>query len=212
MAKSDAEICNTALQRVGITLGIESLTQRVKEAIVCALVYEMVRGKVLTEAQWPFARRYQLLNLSGAPPLKWRYRYVYPNDCLQVRGIFPGDMAGNGGEVDPALLRSYIQQYPTPYEIVTDENGDMTICTDLPTAAIEFTANVTNPARYSARFASAFAWALAAEITLPLARDVNYMKNALYMYDRELGQAIAAAFNESTREKDPESIFVRERF
>jgi hypothetical protein len=208
MAASDAEICNIALQRVGVTLTIDTLGQRVKEAIVCNLIYATTREKVLTDGHWPFARKYQPLNLSGVAPLKWKYRYVYPNDCLAVRGIFPDLGAG----VDPAIVREYARQHRTPFEIVLDDNDDMTICTDLADASIEFTRNVTNPARLDAQFVSAFAWAIAAEIALPLSRDVKYMQNALSMYDREIGQAMAKALNEEGRQEDPESEFVRERY
>lgn len=208
MARSDAEICNVALQRVGVTLTIDSLTQRVKEAIVCNLIYSSTREKVLTDGHWPFARKYQLLNLSGTAPLKWKYRYVYPNDCLAVRGIFPDLGAG----VDPSIFRAYAQQYPTPFEIVVDDNGDKTICTDLQDAAIEYTLNVTNPMRFDAAFSSALAWAVAAEIAVPLSRDAKYMNNAVAMYDREVNAAAAKALNEEGREPDPPSSFERERW
>lgn len=208
MAKSDAEICNTALQRVGVSLTIDSLGQRVKEAAVCNQVYSMTREKVLTDGLWPFARKYQLLNLSGTAPLKWKYRYVYPNDCLGVRGIFPDLGAG----VEPYIFREYQRQNPTPYELVLDDNGDRTICTDLPDAAIEYTMDVTNPMRFDAKFVSAFAWAIAAEIALPLARDPKYMQNALSMYRLEIGQALASALNEEGRPEESESEFVRGRW
>lgn len=208
MAKSDAEICNVALQRVGVTLTIDSLTQRVKEAIVCNLIYQMTREKVLVDGHWPFARKYQLLNLAGTPPLKWKYRYVYPNDCLAVRGIFPDLGAGT----DPAVFRAYARQYPTAYEIVLDENDNKTICTDLADAAIEYTKNVTNPMRFDAPFSSAFSWAVAAEIAVPLSRDAKYMNNAVAMYGREVDIAAAKALNEEGREQDPPSEFERERW
>lgn len=209
MAKSDAEICNTALQRVGVTQTIDSLTQRVKEAAVCNLVYSMTREKVLTDGRWPFARKYQVLALSGeAAPINWRYRYVYPNDCLSVRSIFPNLGAGS----DPDVTREYRRQNPTAFEIVLDANGDRTICTDLPDAVLEYTMNITNPMRFDARFSSAFAWAIASEIALPLARDAKYMQNALSMYQIEIGQALAAALNEESKPEESESEFVRGRW
>lgn len=207
MARSEAEICNLALQRVGSTIGIERLDQRSAEAIVCNAVYETVRDRVLSAAPWPFARRIELLNLSGNSAQTWLYRYTYPANCAAVRKIFPQLESGD----DPAVLRRRIAESRIPYEIIGDENDNPTICTDLPNAAVEFTAIVTNPTRYDAKFTSAFAWALAGEIALPLAKGVDYSKNALFMYDREINEALAKALNEEKKQDDPESEFVRAR-
>lgn len=209
MAQSDAEICNTALQRVGVTMTIDTLGQRVKEAMVCNQIYSLTRDRVLSAIAWPFCRKYQVLNLdSQAAPAKWGYRYIYPNDCLAVRAIFPDFGAGS----DPYVVRNTPRQFVIPHEIVVNDAGDMTLCCDMPNAILEYTVRVTNPARFDAPFESAFAWAIAAEIALPLARDPKYSQNAGAMYRQELFEAAAKAKNEERREADPESEFVRERY
>lgn len=206
MAKSDAEIGNIALQRVGVTLTIDNLDERTKEASVLNKVFKTVREKALADANWPFARKYQLLNQSGTVPSKWKYAFAYPNDCLAVRSIFP---VFTGSE--PAAVRRWINENKLPFEIITDSSGDKFICCDQPAVEIEMTVNVTNCSRFSSAFDSMFAWGLAAEIALPLARDVKYSQNAFQMYGLEKQTAQAQSFNEQVNDDIPESEFVRER-
>lgn len=207
MARSDAEIGNLALQRVGVTLTIDRLDERTKEASVLNKVFATVREKVLADANWPFARKYQDLNRSGTAPAKWKYSFAYPNDCLAVRTIFPTFQAG----AESRAVRKYINENKTPYEIVIDDNENKFICCDQPAVTIEMTVNITNPSRFDSKFASMFAWGLAGEIALPLARDVKYAQNAFSMYGTEKLEAQAASFSEQVNDENPESEFVRER-
>jgi hypothetical protein len=209
MARDEAQICNTALSRIGVTTKITSLDNpRTKEAIELAQVYEEVRDRVLAAAHWPFARKSVRLQQSGETPEKWAYRYEYPNDCLAVRFIFPPIGAGRS----PQSFRQSLQEIKTPYEIALSEDDSLTLCTDLgPEAVLEYTKRVTNPARFDALFASALAWALAAEVALPLAKTVDYAQNAIKAYDLVVAQATAKALNEEVRQDPPDSEFVRAR-
>ena len=204
MAKSDISICNTALQRIGVTATIDSLDQRILEASVCNQVYEMTRKKVLTETPFPFSRKFALLALSGSTPLKWKFRYVYPNDCLQIRSIFPN--IGSG--YDPITLRRVAKEYKHPYELAVDDGDEMTILTDIEDAIIEYSIDISNPKRFNTAFESMLAWAIAGEIALPLSRDVKYAQNAFSMYEKEKNEAHAAALNEESNEPPQESEFV----
>lgn len=204
MAKSEVEICNIALQRVGVTATIDSMNQRIKEALVCNTVYDMVREKTLKDSMFPFSRKYSLLNLSGTAPIKWKFRYVYPTDCLAIRSIFP-DL---GSGYDPVVFRRVSREAKLPYEIVTDDTGEKTIVTDVENAAIEYTVNVTNPVRFDSAFVSMFAWGMAGEIALPLSRDVKYAQNAFAMYEKEKNESIASAMNEEVTDTQPESEFI----
>lgn len=207
MAKSVEEICNLALQRVGVTQTIDSIEQRVKEAMVCNACYDTVREKALKDAPFPFSRKYSLLARSGTDPIKWKYRYVYPNDCLAIRYLFPTlDAAFTVSEI-----REVARRFKHPYEIAIDETGEKTILTDIEDAAIEYTANIDNPKRFDASFVSFLAWGVAGEIALPLSRDIAFAQNAFTMYEREMNAAIAAALNEETIDEQPESEFVTTR-
>jgi hypothetical protein len=207
MATSIEAICNLALQRVGVTQTIDRIDQRVKEAMVCKTSYDVVREKALKDAPFPFSRKYSLLARSGTDPIKWKYRYVYPNDCLALRYIFP--TLDNAYEVE--TIRKYARETKHAYEIAIDETGEKTILTDVEDAAVEYTVDVDNPKFFDASFVSFFAWGIAGEIALPLSRDVSFAQNAFSMYEKEMSMAIAAALNEETQEDQPESEFVLAR-
>lgn len=206
MAKDDVSICNLALLRIGVSVKIDSLTQRTKEAIELNAVYEEVRDRVLAAAPWPFARKVRNLQLTGDTPVKWKYRYEYPNDCVAIRAIYPPDSGFLSG-----IYRQYLQADRTPYELENDDDGYLTICTDIEKPIIEYTARITNPQRFDAKFTSAFAWLLATEIALPLAKSIDYSRNAADAYTREINEAIAKALNEEKKDAPIDSEFVRAR-
>jgi len=207
MAKDDVSIGNLTLSRIGITLKIDSFDQRVKEATELKNVFEETRDRVLSAAPWPFARKLETLQLTGATPLKWAYRYQYPNNCIAVRAIHPPIGAGMSKE----SYRRSLSQNKIPFEVEIDNDDSQTICTDQENAIIEFTVRVTNPMRFNASFTSCFAWALAAEVALPLAKGIDYAKNAAAAYEKELLEASARAFNEELTPEPPDSEFVRAR-
>lgn len=207
MAKDDISICNTALSRIGVTTKIASLTERTKEAIELNSVFEEVRDRVISAAPWPFARRIIALQKTGATPFRWKYRYEYPSDCIAIRNILPPMPAGS----TPELYRRWLAESKVAYEIEADDNDYQTIVTDQDLAVIEYTKRVINPLRYSAKFTGAFAWALAAEVALPLAKTIDHSRNAAAAYEKEIREAIADARNQQHQEEPADSEFVRAR-
>jgi hypothetical protein len=205
--KSEVDLCNLALFRIGVTTTIASLTERSKEAIVCNGVYAMVRDKTLEAVPWPFARKFADLQLTGDAPDRWAYRYQYPIDCLAVRAILPPVISG----LSQLEYRQWLQHYQVPYELVEGAEG-LTICTDREEANIEYTVQVTNPMRFSAKFTSTLAWAVAAEIAIPLAKGIDYAKNAAAMYEKELFETLAKMLNEEQRDDIPLSEFELARY
>ena len=206
MAKDDVSICNIALGRIGVTKKIASLSppDRTLEAIELANVYEEVRDRVLSAIRWPFARMTAALQKTGDTPYKWLYRYEYPNDCLDIRAIYPPQEAGSFAQ----SIRLEAATNPVRYELGLDENDALTICTDQDLAVIEYTARVTNPRQFNASFASALAWAIASEVALPLAKTIEHSEKAAKMYEKEIREAAAKALNEEKREDPPDSEFV----
>lgn len=203
----DVGICNLALSRIGVTVKIDSFDARSQEAIELKAVYELVRDRVLGAAPWPFAKRVDYLQKTGATPVRWAFRYEYPNDCVRVRAIYPPPPAGTR----PEQFRVWLRVNRVPYELELDETGAKTIVTDQDTAIIEYTKRIVDPSLFEAAFASTFAWGLAAEIALSLAKTVDHAKNAGAMYQQAVNEALAAALNEEVREDPPESEFVRAR-
>lgn len=202
----DTQIGNLTLSRIGISLKIASLDDRSKEAIELRNVFSLVRERVLEAAPWPFARKIVPLQKVGAQPYGFLYRYVYPNDCLAIRALLPPATAGQSAEA----FRQWVKTNPVRHEIQLDSDN-RTICTDQDLAFLEYTVRVTNPRLFSAKFVSAFAWALAMEVALPLAKTIDYSRNAGAQYEKELNEAIAAGLNEEKQDAPPDSEFVRAR-
>lgn len=208
MAKSEVDICNMALSRIGVTMQIQSLTERSKEAASANLIYEQTRDKVLAAYPWAFAKRTKVLQLTGTPPDRWAYRYEYPNDCIAVRHIYPSLTGSVGGQ----SLRLWLQQNRARYELYAGDNNNLTICTDQETAVVEYTARITNPLLFDSAFTSALGWALAAELALPLAKGIDYSRNAAAAYEKEVFEALSKSLNEEKKDDPPESEFIRARF
>lgn len=108
-------------------------------------------------------------------------------------------------------FRQWIKAYPVRFELGVDAADTRIILTDQDQAVAEYTARVTNPTLYTGKFTSVFAWALAAEIALPLAKTVEYSRNAAAMYEKELNEEIAKQMNEEKQDALPDSEFVRAR-
>lgn len=208
MAKSIVEICNIALARIGITMAITSLDERSKEAIQCKLFYEMVRDKVLGDAPWPFAHRTVLLQLTGEAPQRWAYSYQYPADCLRLNDVYPTLPTG----MPPDVFREWSKINRVPYELAAGDSDNQVIVTDQVDAVADYVIRVENTLRYDAAFSSALAWALAVELAVPLAKGIDYSRNALAQYTKEINEALAKNLNEEgAPEKDPESSYVQAR-
>lgn len=208
MARDDVSIANLALLRIGVTKKIASLQPpgQTQEAIVLIDLFDEVRDRVLAAAPWPFARKMINLQLTGDTPIRWKYRYEYPNDCVSLRALLPDIPAG----MTPEAFRLWQKANRVPYEL-EDSEGVTTICTDQETAVLEYTVRVTNPTRYDAVFTSAFAWALGAEAALPLAKTIEHSKNAAAAYNSVIADAIAKALNEEVTEREFVSEFERSR-
>lgn len=195
---SEVSICNMALARCGVTLFIESVGEASQQASVCNLFYVPVRDRVLQAWPWAFARKYVRLQELGSPPSCWRYRYHYPVDCLKLRRLVPAEERGQGAGV------------PVPFEIGEAEaSAARAILTDQEMAEAEYTARITDVTLFPESFTSALAWALAAEIAIPLTTDMNRAQLAQRMYAQALLEAGADTLNEGRTGEEPESDFIK---
>lgn len=196
MAFTEVQIANLALSRIGIARTISALTDSDQEAVTCNLWYAPLRDEVLTAYPWPFTQKYVTLGLVEEDPNDdWAYSYRYPSDCLIARRI----VTGNRNEaVQP------------PFTVAHDSTG-LLIYTDESDAVLLYTATFTDAARFSATFASALAWRLAAEIASPLAQRDDYRERAMREYHWAISVAAASALNEEKRDAVPDAEWVRAR-
>jgi hypothetical protein len=151
MAGNPTDICNLALDAIGIPFQLGDVEQGGREANVCLRAYSECLSQLLRAAPWAFARRNTALLLladaSGATPnvstvvpggyaSPWCYSYAYPIDCARVRYIpgnilsTPGTPAGNITPPNPSLpilpgtgTAPWQQRvYPTPFLVTNDPN------------------------------------------------------------------------------------------
>lgn len=197
MAQSQVQICNLALMRVGVSLTISSLDEGSAESRVLSAAYTPTLERVLTDKPWPFATRFANLEDVGSPPTGWAYRYRYPNDCIGLRRLMLS--------VDD-LRTDY------PYQIVEDaEANALAICTNLEVPIAEYTARITQTSLFTPQFVNALAWALAAEIAIPLSANIKLGVSAGEQYSMALDDAFAGAMNEQVASVPRETEWVAVR-
>lgn len=213
MANSSVEVCNLALNRIGVQRTIMSLTEKSTEAKAFARIYSQMRQEVLSEYAWPFATDFIALALiSTDPNTDWAYCYRYPQDCIRIRKI-----------LDPAGRTSYSSSgtnYPQPlsnparlpFTLGSDAGGKL-VFTDVQDATVEITKNVTSEVIFSPKFISSFAWKLAAEAGPGLSSGDPYklVAKAEKMYAITIHNAGNDAFNEIEMDQQPDSEYIRSR-
>jgi len=196
MAASDLlDIWNAALLNATAKSSIASLAEQSAEAAACAVRYPSIVAAILRDTDWSCVRR--RITLDEVPegavwPPSWTYMYVYPADCLRVRGFDLGlPQAGfpNGTQVD--------------YEIADDATAGKTILLNVADPVMIYTsyqldlADAPYEAKFDASLREALGWALAAAIAGPLTGS-RAIADAVKAEARTiLDQARAANANES---------------
>jgi hypothetical protein len=209
---SDVQICNMALAHCGVTTLIADLAESSQQGELCNLFYEPTRNKVSQAIPWPFARKYAPLQDIGSPPANWGFRYLYPTDCLKFRNIV------NNGYVPflPGFYPGYHADFtlclppraPFSIGLATDASSRV-IYSNVAAAQGEYTVLVTDPTLFPQTFVNALAWALAAEIAIPLTTDMQRAQLARTMYMTAILEAGADLLNENADGPQPESDFIR---
>lgn len=193
---SQISICNTALGRIGISELIEDIEDPNTRARACKNLYDNVRDQVLEDFPWDFAQTVvALAQISDEYSLGYKYRYGLPADCVRAQVVTDASGGRWGGMMGSAIWNygiAFGPQYPRiPFRIIADRDSlpaRMILC-DIPEAYLWYTMKAEDPNQYSALFASAFAWRLAAELALPLKADVSMATNAGQMYLAETSRA-----------------------
>jgi len=194
MPVSKVQICNMALAKLGVKRPITSLTENSQEAKQCNLFYDQCVDRVLRDAPWAFATRYeagQLVAEAGAQAWadQWGYAYRYPTDCLFVRRI--------------ATEAGRLVADPPEFAIGNDSAGRL-IFTDQQDATIEYTARMEDPTRYDPAFVDALVWKIADAVAMPLSVSDGLRARADQMYRVAISEAKAIAANERRRGADPD--------
>lgn len=198
---TEVDICNLALDNLGVTNKIESLGDASKEGKACGRWYATVRDVVLRSFPWPFARRVQALSATADTPSLWVYAYDLPDDCLKPRRLVR--------QGERAAL------YPPPFELALDSTGSkVVLVTDEPEALLEYTIKCEYPSKvalFPATFVDALAWMLASRLVLPLALDNTLIERADKMYKLVVSEAFAIEISQMQADPQPESELITVR-
>ncbi len=233
---SDLSIANMALNLIGSSQNVQSLTPPFKtnEAQQLAYWYFFCRDAELTDWPYPFATVYAQLNqVAGPTPTsslpanpEWLYAYRTPPDCLAIRRLVLGNllipppivppMTGVPSQVGQGCLvfaRQDGDPTPQPYEEAVDGVGKL-ILTDAPNACIRYTTQQQNAAVFNYPFAQTLAHRTAIML-YPLTRDEKRRQENERMYEHWKTIARAKQLNDTQNDQpfvDYNSEFFRGRF
>lgn len=200
MPASEVDICNEALGAVGETDFLDSLEETSAAALACKKFYPNSRDVVLESFWWPFATRQQALaQLDIEVPSGWAYAYSLPSDCRMERYLWAG-------------VRNPHPELRLPFEIQSNEAMSASILlTDQESAELVYTAKVTAPGRFSALFAEAVGYHLAAKLAIALPGKREYRADALALYQAALLRAASAAAASEQKDVEPDASFITAR-
>lgn len=152
MATSSIEICNLALDLLGID-NITSLDEGTKQSNVCKKWYDIIRKSLLTNLNATFSiARANLVEIADyVPVFGYKKAFALPNDCLKVLSL---------GE---PVLDEY-------YQI----EGDKFYCQEeIGKVEIRYIADVKDVTLYDSQFCELFVLDLAVAICMPLTKDMQ---------------------------------------
>lgn len=155
MARSDIDICNRALVRVGSDIAIASLTDTSAEATVCAREYPETLAAALTVPggrpyRWSFATSQKALTrLSDTPVARYAYAWQIEPDVLMLHAVL-------------------VDNLPIEYARLDDK----VFCDAAERVVAEYTFTPAPPA-FSPPFTDALTTDLAARLAAGLNRDLE---------------------------------------
>jgi hypothetical protein len=166
------DLVNQALAEIGYSPLITDIYDGSRAAIVALQVYSQTRDDLLRARDWPFARRTKLLTLlkSALVPLAdtwdedqpvppWRFEYIYPDDCLELRALRPDPVQFEGGDpLEPGYIPFGIA---SDFASVSATLPQKVILTDQEFALALYTTRLTNLDQWEPLATSALVDALA---------------------------------------------------
>ena len=166
MSVSKTEICNIALSNIGSSR-IPDINEESEPARMCRIMYDPTRQLVLQDHDWGFAERRELLALLSITPVGFTYAYQYPNGCVQAREIF----------------QSVDGEKPIDFTVMSqDSMASQMILTEEENATLVYTGDITNTTMFSPAFIWAFAFNLAANLAVPIAKKATLRDKMLGYY------------------------------
>ena len=162
MAYSETSICNLALGLIGIgrITDIEGTTAVERD---CKSIFAHAREEVLGGYHWAFARKQAELARSAVNPVidyahgGYDYAYPLPSDCISPKSLSNPE---------------------TPFRHLDDD----IYCNLDEGVFLEYTANVTDPAKFTSKFINALAHRLAAQLSMMVKKDKKLSQETWDLY------------------------------
>lgn len=190
---SIVSICNLALSNIGKD-NISALNEATPEARACNQFYEHVRDMLLQAYPWRWAgKTVSLAEIVNDKPGAWDYAYQRPVDCLKVRYVRPQYSTTPLDLDDPKM---------DAFGVMHEIEGQ-TIYTDISPALLRYTAQVTDPTKFSPMFVEALSWHLAVRLAMPLTRDPSIRKEAFQIAN---GMQATAQMHDANEERETSDI------
>ena len=197
------DIANLSMLHLGIGNTISDVaTDTGIEAASFNKFYDLVIPMVLSDFDWPFARK--KATLAGQTSLtsdEYLYSYTYPTDCATARRIPRGGYYRNDASWSyvPFVLR------------LNATDSAVLILTDEPTAQLVYTKSVTTISLWPSNFVMAFSYRMAsymaASVTSTGGDPFQMSQRMVQFYNLHLHQAQATVTNEERPDQAPESEF-----
>lgn len=176
MAKSDIEICNSALAKLGAGR-ISSLTEETNLARLVSHQYPLCKKALLGSHPWNFAiKQDTLVAASVAPLMEFSKRYPLPKDCIRV---LEADTAGYPWKVEGRYLLS--------------DSGN--------TIVIRYVCDSVSEGDFSPMFDEALAYALASDICFSVTQSTTLTEVLDKKYKKALSEARTFDAQESTGDR-----------
>lgn len=196
------KIANFALAHLNISERIANIElDKSLEAQLCREFYSLAINNSLRDHDWPFATVLgeALALVSTNPNVEWGYAYRYPTQCHKFRRILSG-------------VRNETEDTKVPHKFGRDTEGQL-IFTDKVNAQCEYTFKEEDPNRFPPDFIMMSSYLLAVLIapTLTGGDPFKIGQKCLNMYLLKASTAEKNASNEETKDRMPDSEFIRSR-
>jgi len=180
-ANSNVSIANLALQMMGVSTKLESLTQDSPNARAMNACFEPTREALLRKFAWNFAKkRKELPALTAQTTWGNLNRYQLPVDCLRL--LRPTDR-----RVD--------------WEI---EEGRVIVTRDTAPLQIRYIRDETDPAQFDSEFVQV----LAAKLASQTCQEITESPGKQEIVDQKLKEALAEARQANAYERAPDEAIL----
>jgi hypothetical protein len=204
--KTEIEIVNLALAAAGATklLAGDLATAAGAEAGFGRTFYPQRRDELLEDFRWFFStRRAALALLEGVTRTDWGYVYALPADCRTAQQVvLPGMRNPRPEDSIPFQLEAGdAPAVPVEDDPLSQEPTATVLLCDLEAAELIYTANVTNPGRFSALFTAALGERLAIDFATHLTKKADLAAAAERRFLSAIGRAQVHSARQSQKDQ-----------